>query len=294
MSEARGVRAGVIGLGDIGRGVARSCLEDGLKVSVCDIRAEALAPFADEAVTTSSPAELARDCDVVVIAVVNDAQVLSVTTDGDGVLSTATPGTVLMVVSTISPTTLVRVAEAAAAVGVRVVDCGVSGGPSAAAAGELICMVGGDEQDLEVAAPVLDAMGSLVVRMGDLGTGLIAKLARNAVQYGGWLAAYEGAQIAEAAGVEIAKLVEVIKASDAKIGGVTTLLLRPTVEQFGPDDDKGFIAAMAAGASLAAKDLAAALATAHELGLTLPGVAATEEQIPRVFGVAEVESEEGR
>ena len=65
--------------------------------------------------------------------------------------------------------------------------------------------------------PVLDAIGSLTVRMGPFGAGLTAKLARNLIQYGSWLAAYEGLLLAEAAGVELAKLAQVIKASDKLI-----------------------------------------------------------------------------
>ncbi len=62
--------------------------------------------------------------------------------------------------------------------------------------------------------------------MGPLGAGLPAKLARNLVQYGSWLAAYEAQVLAEAAGIELAKLAQVIKASDAQIGGASTLMFR--------------------------------------------------------------------
>jgi 3-hydroxyisobutyrate dehydrogenase len=285
VAAQRTTRVGVIGLGDIGRGVAASCAAAGLSLAVCDVRDEALEAFADQATVTRSPALLAEQSDVVVVAVVNDAQVLSVTTGDDGVLGSASEGTVVVIVSTISPAALASVAEAAATVGVAVVDCGVSGGPSAAATGELISMVGGSEEDITTASPVLDAMSSLVVRMGSLGTGLLAKLARNVVQYGGWLAAYEGQRIAEAGGIELAKLAQVIRASDAKIGGAATLMFRPTVAPFGPDDHEGLVASMAAGAALAAKDLAAALEAADELGLVLPGVEVTASHIDDVFGV---------
>ena len=76
---------------------------------------------------------------------------------------------------------------------------------------------------------MFDAIGSLTVRMGPFGTGLAAKLARNLVQYGSWLAAYEGQVLAEAAGIELSKLAQVIRASDAKIGGASTLMFRSTV-----------------------------------------------------------------
>lgn len=288
VSQGEPTKAGVIGLGDIGAGVAASCIAAGLPTTVCDLRHDVLDSFAERAAITTSAAELARQSDVIVVAVVNDEQVRSVLAGDGGAFEGVQPGTVIVVVSTISPPTIVEMAAAASEVGATLIDCGVSGGPAAAKSGELILMVGGDADSIEGARQVLDAMSSLVVTMGGLGTGLIAKLARNVVQYGGWLAAYEGAQIAEAAGVELAKLATVIRASDAKIGGAATLLLRPTVAQFGPDDDAGFIAAMAAGAALAKKDLLAALATAKDLGLDLPGVKVANESIEHVFGIAEV------
>ena len=93
-------------------------------------------------------------------------------------------------------------------------------------------------------APLFDAIGSLTVTMGPFGTGLAAKLARNVVQYGGWLAAYEGQVLAEAAGIELAKLAQVVRASDAQSGGPATLMFRRTVAPFTPADDQGLVRAM--------------------------------------------------
>ncbi len=76
-------------------------------------------------------------------------------------------------------------------------------------------MAGGDPDVIAGLAPLFDAIGSLTVTMGPFGTGLAAKLARNLVQYGGWLAAYEGQVLAEAAGIDLSKLAQVVRASDA-------------------------------------------------------------------------------
>ena len=97
-----------------------------------------------------------------------------------------------MVVSTVSPSTVRRLAELAVASGCELVDCGVSGGPVAAAEGQLVAMVGGSPEAVARVRPVLEAFSSHVVHMGPPGAGLGAKLARNIVQYGSWLAAYEG------------------------------------------------------------------------------------------------------
>ena len=106
--------------------------------------------------------------------------------------------------------------------------------------------------------------------MGPFGAGLAAKLARNLVQYGSWLAAYEGQLLAEAAGIDLPKLAQVIKASDARIGGASTLMFRSTVAPFTDDDDAGLVGAMHAAAALAHKDLRAALELARVAGRRPP------------------------
>lgn len=280
-----GPTVGVIGLGAIGDGVAKSVHGAGFPLVVCDILSKATDRHDAYATVAASPAVLARDADVVIVAVVNDAQVHAVLSGPDGALVAGGPDTTFIVVSTITSACVRAIGAEAEVAGTSIIDCGVSGGPSAAAAGELICMVGGDEEVLDRLAPVFDAMASLTVRMGPFGTGLAAKLARNLVQYGSWMAAYEGQVLAEAAGIELSKLAQVIKASDAKIGGTSTLMFRATVAPFTDADDAGLIGAMRDGSELAHKDLLAALALAGELGVDLPLAAITEGHTDDIFGV---------
>ena len=275
----------VIGLGAIGDGVARSVAAAGLPLVVCDVRTEATDRHRDTATVAASPAEAAAGADVVVVAVVDDAQVRSVLSGPDGALVAAGAGTAVVVVSTITAGCVADLGVEAASAGVTLLDCGVSGGPAAAASGDLICMVGGDEADVARLAPVFDAMGSLTVHMGPFGSGLAAKLARNLIQYGSWLAAYEGQVLAEAAGIELAKLAEVVRASDARIGGPATLMFRPTVAPMAADD--GLRSHMAGAAALAHKDLQAALALAGDLGVALPLTEMTEARADAVFGVTD-------
>jgi 3-hydroxyisobutyrate dehydrogenase-like beta-hydroxyacid dehydrogenase len=276
---------GVIGLGDIGSGVASGLVRAGVDLVVCDIRPESTAPFAETARVAADPVELGRLAEVVVVAVVTDEQVLAVLEGATGALAEATPGSTVLIVSTVGPSTVRRVAELAAAAGVHVADCGVSGGPSSAAEGALISMIGGDDEVVERIRPVLEAFSSLVVRMGPLGTGLQAKLARNLVQYASWLAAYEAQVLAEAAGIELAKLAQVIKASDARIGGASTLMFRRTVAPFSPDDDAGLVQAMRTASTLAHKDLRAALELGASLGVDLPLAAMTDARADALFGI---------
>jgi 3-hydroxyisobutyrate dehydrogenase-like beta-hydroxyacid dehydrogenase len=279
---------GVIGLGAIGDGVASSLLRAGFPVVVTDVRSEATDRYRDQAIVAASPSDLARQSDVVVVAVVNDAQVYAVLSGPDGGLAAAgsdTTTTTFIIVSTISSACVEAIGTEAAGLGTPVLDCGVSGGPSAAATGDLVCMVGGPAEVIEGVRPVFDAIGSLTVTMGPFGTGLAAKLARNLVQYGSWLAAYEGQVLAEAAGIELGKLAQVIKASDARIGGASTLMFRSTVAPFTDADDKGLVGAMQSAASLAHKDLQAALEFARTLDVDLPLAALTEEHCDDIFGV---------
>ncbi len=282
-SPREGPAIAVIGLGAIGDGVARSVSSAGLPLIVCDVRPEATDRYAEIATVAGSPAEAAARADIVVVAVVDDAQVHAVLSGPDGGLAGAGPGTAVVVVSTITAQCVADLGVEAAAAGVTLLDCGVSGGPAAAASGDLICMVGGDEADVARLAPLFDAIGSLTVHMGPFGSGLAAKLARNLIQYGSWLAAHEGQVLAEAAGIELSKLAQVVRASDARIGGPATLMFRATTAPLAADD--GLRSHMATAASLAHKDLQAALALAAGLDVALPLTEMTEARTDTIFGV---------
>ncbi len=276
---------GVIGLGDIGRGVADAVVRAGLDLGVCDLKAEATAPFESIARVAATPASLGSMSDVVVVAVVDDRQVIAVLDGAEGALAGMAGGSAVVILSTVAPSTVGAMAEKAAARGIDVVDCGVSGGPAAAASGSLVAMVGGEAAVIERVRPVLDAFSSLVVHMGPLGAGLKAKLARNLVQYGSWLAAYEAQVLAEAAGIELAKLAEVIRESDKLIGGASRLMFRDTAAPMPPDTPPVIVDAMTAGAALAHKDLRAAMELGRSLEVELPLAAMVDVRCDAVFGL---------
>ena len=187
----------------------------------------------------ATPAALAGESDVVLVVVFNDAQVRAVLQGPDGVFAGATPGAVVVVISTIPTATLLELRAAGAEQGVGVLDCGVSGGPDASAAGELVCMIGGSAEEVERVRPVLDVISCLVLHMGPPGAGLAAKLARNLITYGSWLAAFEAQELAEAAGIDLVKLGEATRESDKRIGGASRLMFRTTVEPWPAGTDRG-------------------------------------------------------
>lgn len=279
---------GVIGLGEIGRGVAGCLAGAGVALTVHDVRPEATAPFGATARVAGSPATLARHCTVVVVAVVDDKQVTTVLDGPEGLLRAEGWTGVAVVVSTVGIATVRELAARAGRHGASLVDCGVSGGPGAAAEGQLVCMVGGEPEDVDRVRPVLDVVGSLVLHMGPLGSGLAAKLARNLVQYGSWLAAYEAQRVAEAAGVPLPLLAQAVRESDRRIGGAATLMFRETVAPLRADvpTDAGLIAPMQAAARLAAKDLGALLDLAASLGVETPLAGLAAASTGAIFGVA--------
>jgi 3-hydroxyisobutyrate dehydrogenase-like beta-hydroxyacid dehydrogenase len=285
--ENRAPSTGVVGLGEIGGGIAGNLMKAGVSLAVCDIRPEATEPYRQGARVAASPRDLAAGCAVVFVAVLNDAQVRTVLGGDDGVFAGAAAGTTVVVVSTITTDTVREMREAGAAHGVTVVDCGVSGGTQGAADGQLVCMVGGTEEEVDRIRPVLDVFSRLVLHMGPPGTGLSAKLARNVVQYGSWLAAQEAQELAEAAGVDLLKLGEAIRESDQVIGGAARLILRPTAEPWPESTDAGLLAFLREKAAMAHKDLDAARALGAELGVAMPVAALTDERCDRIFGVPE-------
>jgi 3-hydroxyisobutyrate dehydrogenase-like beta-hydroxyacid dehydrogenase len=278
------LRVGVIGLGDMGGGMATALVRAGLPVSVCDVREEATAPYREGAHVAATPAELAGRSDVVLVVVFNDAQVRAVLQGPDGVFAGAASGTTAVVVSTIPTATVLEMRAEGATKGITVVDCGVSGGPDASAAGELVCMIGGSEEEVDRLRPVLGAVSCLVLHMGPPGAGLAAKLARNLITYGSWLAAFEAQELAEAAGIDLLMLGEAARESDKRIGGATRLMFRTTAAPWPADSDEGLLKLMRAGAEVTHKDLTTILELGAELGVDLPLATLAERRSGRMYG----------
>jgi 3-hydroxyisobutyrate dehydrogenase len=277
-------RAGVIGLGGIGHGLASSLVQAGVTVAVCDVREEATAAFRDGARLAATPAELAAHSDVVLVSVFDDLQVRAVLGGPDGVFAGAAPGTAVVILSTIPATTVDDMRAQGAPHGVTVVDCGVSGGPEAASSGEWVCMIGGSAEEVDRVRPVLDLISCLVLHMGRPGAGHAAKLARNLITYGAWYAAFEAQQLAEAAGIDLVKLGQATSESDKRIGGPSRLMFRTTTEPWPEDTDAGLVGAMQAALDMAHKDLVTILEFGAQLGVALPMGELAERRCNRVFG----------
>ncbi|MFM7677567.1 MAG: NAD(P)-dependent oxidoreductase, partial [Roseiflexaceae bacterium] len=163
---------GFIGLGIMGSGMARNIARAGFPLYVYNRTASRMHELADVAAQpTTSPADLASKCDIVITCVSDTPDVEAVIGGADGVLAGLRPGTLVIDMSTISPQSTVALAAAIAARGGRMLDAPVSGGSEGAAKGTLSIMVGGTETDFNRALPVFQAMGKNVIHVGAQGAG---------------------------------------------------------------------------------------------------------------------------
>ena len=260
---------GFIGLGNMGAPIARRLLSWPGGLVVCDVRAEAAEPFVAEGATAApTAAEVARTARLVSVTVVDDAQVRDVVDGPEGILRTAAPGTVIAIHSTIADSTAVELAEVCAAADVQLVDAPVSGGAPGAEKGELAVMVGGPREVYEACKPVFALWAAMPVHAGDVGAGTRMKLARNLLHFISFTATAEASRLAEAAGIDIAKLGRVVRHTDAITGGAGAVMLRDTTAPIAEGDFWHGIFTHVRG--LGEKDLALALDLADRLDVDLP------------------------
>jgi 3-hydroxyisobutyrate dehydrogenase-like beta-hydroxyacid dehydrogenase len=259
------VKLGYIGLGNQGAPMATRLAEWPGGLIVFDMRAEAMAPFAELGATLAdSVAEVAK-ADVISVTVLNDEQVRDVVAQ---LAEHAAPGTVIAIHSTIEPTTAVELAEQLQPKGIHIVDAPVSGGAGAASKGELAVMVGADDDAYDKVKPVFKQWASLVVRAGEPGAGTRMKLARNMLTFIGFAAACEAQKLAEASGIDLQKLGRVVRHSDAQSGGPGAIMARDDTKPLAPDHFLYNMFVHTRG--LAEKDLSLALGLGSAVGVDLP------------------------
>lgn len=259
-------RVGFVGLGNIGKPMALRLAGRGVPLTVFDVTP---APVADlvaaGAGAAASVADLAAAADVVCVMVRDDDQVSDVLGE---VLGVAREGLVVLVHSTVAPGTPSRLADTALRHGVEMLDAPVSGGAMGAADGTLAIMVGGSEDGYARALPVLSELGSLVVHAGPVGSGTTFKLARNLMHFVSFTAATEAQRLAEAAGLDLVALGNVVRHTDAITGGPGAIMHRATTAPLAPDDF--WHGVFSHVVDLGTKDLGLATELADELGVDVP------------------------
>lgn len=200
-----------IGLGIMGSPMAENLLKAGYHVTGHTLEQHKLDRLAEAGGTpAASVAEAVRGADIVVTMLPADPQLEAVTLGEDGVLAHAAPGTLLIDMSTVAPSTSVALAAAAAARDIRVLDAPVSGGEAGAVEGVLSIMVGGERADFDLAAPLFRALGTTVVHCGTHGSGQTVKAANQLVVAVNIQVCAEAVVFLQKSGVDLGAALEVL------------------------------------------------------------------------------------
>ncbi|MCY7302255.1 MAG: NAD(P)-dependent oxidoreductase [Thermoleophilia bacterium] len=207
-------RLGFVGLGNLGRHLAASLFEAGFPLTVND-RDEAAASSLVEAgaVWAASPKEVAAASDTVFTCLPSPKVVEEVLCGDDGVLEGLAAGGTWIDSSTNDRHELLRLAEVAAALGVRTLEAPVTGGVHLAASGQITVLVGGDADVFAEHLPAFEAIGGKVFYIGPLGTASVIKVITNMLAFIHLVAAGEALMLAKRGGLDLAQSFEVIKAS---------------------------------------------------------------------------------
>jgi 3-hydroxyisobutyrate dehydrogenase-like beta-hydroxyacid dehydrogenase len=253
----------VIGLGALGEPIAATLIKAGFETLVVPhhsrVSAERLASQGGTIVDT--PKEAAARADFVLTCVPDGPELTETALGANGIIEGAKAGTVVIDMSTVSPTYTREVATKLAAKGVGMVDAPVSGGPPRAGTGELTIMVGGDDATVATAKPVLDALGSggkTVTHVGPIGAGEMVKLANQYIISAIMIANAEALTLAVKGGVDAQTVKGVLSTATAG-----NYLLNNWIDRtiFKDEYTPGF------SMKLLRKDLNAALNAAKDLGV---------------------------
>jgi 3-hydroxyisobutyrate dehydrogenase-like beta-hydroxyacid dehydrogenase len=262
------MKAGFIGLGVQGKYLAINEAKAGFDLAVYDVRSEPLTELAASGARVArSCRDAARDAEVVQVCVLDDAQLEDAVLGEDGVLAGAGKGAILVVHSTVRPSTIAKLAASAERRGVEVADVPVSGSERGAREKTMSFMVGGSDAAFAKCRPLFEASGSKFVRTGPLGTGIRAKIAHQLVVCVNMLSAYEGLAMADKAGLDRDVLLKVVGDGAAQSRMADGIL-------------KGLIAS--SSNRVFRKDLRLCLEYAKELGIPAPGAALALEYLDSI------------
>ena len=205
-------KIGFIGLGIMGKPMAKNLLKAGYKLTVFDINNEVVREVAAAGANEGkSAADVAAQSDLIITMLPNSPEVEQVVLGNDGVLATAQPGTILVDMSSIAPLVSRKLSDKLNAKGIVMLDAPVSGGEPKAIDGSLAIMVGGPEEAFNKVKDVLSAMGSSVKLVGDIGSGNVTKLANQIIVALNIAAMSEAMVLATKAGVDPEKVYQAIR-----------------------------------------------------------------------------------
>jgi 2-hydroxy-3-oxopropionate reductase len=255
---------GFIGLGLMGRPMTKNLLKAGYHLTVHDINREAIEEVVRlGAKEASSPKEIAESVDAIILSLPGDSEVEEVVLGKDGILDGGRPSSVLVDMSTISPLTAKRMAQALQKQGMDMLDAPVSGGQEGAREASLTIMVGGKPEIFERMEPVLQKLGKNVTYIGGHGAGQVAKAANQIIVGLTIEAVAEGLVFAAKSGVDPEKVRKALLGGYAQSRVLELHGQRMTNRNFVP------------GGKVRShkKDIEIVMAVAREIGVYLPGTA---------------------
>lgn len=269
------MKLGFIGIGLMGRPMVLRLLAAGHEVTVWNRSRDKLDAVVEKgARAAASPAEVARRSEIVMMCVTDQHAAAAVLFGTDGTAAGAQPGCIVVDFSSIAPAQAREFAARLEAKGIGLVDAPVSGGVAGAEQGTLAIMAGGREEHVERVRPIVMHLAQRFTRMGDSGAGQTTKLA-NQVIVGSLIAVIaEAVRLAEAAGVDAAKLPEALKGGFADSLPLQIFAPRMAARRFEPS---------LGSAAIMLKDLENAAAVAKEAAVPLP-MASTAVQLYRMLG----------
>jgi 2-hydroxy-3-oxopropionate reductase len=260
-----------VGLGIMGTPMARNLMDSGYELVLHNrtrYKAEELAN-AGRAEVADSPAEVARNSEVVITMLPGPPEVAEVVAGEEGILDGAGEGSLLIDMSTSSPVLARELARTARRRGVGTLDAPVSGGDVGGIEGTLSIMVGGEEGDFERAKPLFEAMGKTITHVGPVGAGQVTKAANQVVVALTIEAVSEALVLGSAGGVSPEKILEVLSG-----GLASNKVMEIKREKFlSHKFDPGF------RSELHHKDLGIALAAGREYGVVLPVTAIVDQML---------------
>lgn len=210
-------KAGVIGLGNMGYGIACNLIKAGIPLLAWDIRPEALKPFQKKkGVEISAPAEMAAAASVIFFVVPSSSEIHDLLKGKSGMEARSRKGLVLYDLTTSDPACTKRLARRTGKKGVFYLDAGMSGGGPGARAGTLSLMVGGDRDAFRRTRKFLAPFSDHIFYLGESGTGHTMKLIHNMVLHTIFVATCEGGKMAEKAGIRLKDMIDVFNVSNAR------------------------------------------------------------------------------
>ncbi|MAI80152.1 MAG: hypothetical protein CL917_14485 [Deltaproteobacteria bacterium] len=279
------IRVGFIGLGNQGGPIATHYAPSGFQTTVYDVDPQKIHELEQSgAQGATSPREVGESASLIGVCVPEDDHVRDVVQGKNGILAGAAPGTVILIHSTILPQTAIELSSEAAQQGVALLDACVTGGAARAQSKELTYMVGGDQEDLEKARPMLECTSAHIIHAGPVGNGAKLKLCLNMITYIQWAAVSESFALAQA--IDLPK--EVLEEAGKANGQLTPLMSAFLQSQSLPPEvreSEGLQTAMRGFMNVAEKDLAWALQLARKSEVGLPVTGLVAQSMARIYGV---------